>query len=190
MKIGIDLDDTISNSRDIMVQFHNKLNKSDFSVNDIKKYNLWDNWGGTLETTIKELEKFHHSDYANNIKPLAGAKEVLENLKKNNELYIITARANSIKKDTEEWIEKYFPNIFSKIYFTNEFSHGVSEITKKKICDNLDIDIYIEDNLEFALECAEPNRKVFLIDHPWNQTDKLPANIKRVKSWKEINIKQ
>jgi uncharacterized HAD superfamily protein len=188
MKIGIDLDDTLSNSREKMIEFHNKIYGTHFKLADIKTYNLWEDWGGTLETTIEELEKFHHAKYGDKIMPLEGAKEVLTKLKKNNELYVITARANDVKKITEDWINKYFPNIFSKIYFTNEFPHGVAEITKKKICDTLDIDIFIEDNLEFALECAEPNRKVFLIDHPWNQTDKLPTNIKRVHSWKEIKI--
>jgi uncharacterized HAD superfamily protein len=188
MKIGIDLDDTLSDSRLNMIEFHNKIYGTNFKIEDIKKYNFWENWGGTLETTIDELEKFHKTDYAKNIRPIKDAKEILEKLKKNNELYIITARSNDLKKETEEWVEKYFPDIFSKIYFTNEYSHGGIKETKKNTCDNLDIDIFIEDNLDFALECAEPSRKVFLIDRPWNQTDKLPSNVNRVYSWKEINI--
>ncbi|MFA5651783.1 MAG: hypothetical protein WC933_00235 [Candidatus Paceibacterota bacterium] len=189
MKIGIDLDDTISQSMQQVIRFHNDIHHTNFNVKDIKHFNIWEILGQTREDRVKEVHEFHRSDYAKEAKPLPYSQEVLKKLKKNNELFIITARAYDIKKETEDWINKHFPNIFSGIYFTSQFAKDKTQtITKKKVCDDLDIDIFIEDDINNILECIGSNRKAFLIDYPWNQTDKLPPNVIRVKSWKEIDI--
>lgn len=189
MKIGVDLDEVLSHSMPELIAFHNNTYGTKLKTEDFTSYHFDKVWGGTLAEAIDKVEIFHKTQYFKNIKPMEGAKEVLEKIKKNNELFVITARRDNIRKETEEWINKYFPNIFSKIYFTDEFSHASTKSTTKKIiCDNLDIDIFIEDNINYAFECAGPNRKVFLIDRPWNQTVTLPQNIMRVHSWKEINI--
>ena len=91
-----------------------------------------------------------------------------------------------MRKTTEEWVNKNFPTIPFEIYYTAEFKEKDTKVTKGTVCNKLDIDILIEDNLVYATESISPNRKVFLFDRPWNQADKLPAGITRVHSWKEI----
>ena len=129
---------------------------------------------------------FYTTPYFQNTEPVDGAREILEKLKNKNKIYVITARGERAKEITEKWIGNNYPNIFDKIYFTNQFSQTGVKTTKAIVCDDLDIDIFIEDSLDFALECAKPNRKVFLLDYPWNKTDKLPNGVTRVYSWKEI----
>jgi uncharacterized HAD superfamily protein len=50
---------------------------------------------------------------------------------------------------------------------------------------------FIEDDLKNALKLSCSCEYVFLLDHPYNQYDliKIPSNIIRVKSWKEIREK-
>ena len=186
MKIGIDLDDTLSQTMEVLMKFHNDTYGTNLEMKDVTTSDLWKVWNGTLAEAVKKIHDFHISSYGSNLLPLNGAKEILERLKKNNELYIITARNDDIRKDTEEWVEKNFPGIFTKVYFTNHFLQNSTSTTKKKICDDLGIDIFIDDNLPNILDCSESNRKTYLIDYPWNQTDKLPEGAKRVYSWKEI----
>ena len=50
----------------------------------------------------------------------------------------------------------------------------------------LGISLFIEDHLDFAYDCASLDIKILLMNMPWNQTKKLPENIIRVYSWKEI----
>lgn len=187
MKIGIDLDDVLSLSMQEVINFHNDTYGTKINIKDVNTYNLWEVWGGTVEEAVRKVHEFHKSSYAKEAKPVKYSQEVLNKLKKNNELYIITARKDDIKNESEEWVNKYFPNTFSNIYFTNHFSTDPNKkTTKKKVCDDLDIDIFIDDSLGNALECSDTKRKVFLLDYPWNQMDKLPANVVRVKSWKEL----
>lgn len=187
MKIAIDLDDVLSQTMPALVKFHNEIYKTKLKEKDIKIYDLSEIFNEKTDEGIRrKVHEFHTTHYGQKIKPIKGAKKVLEKLKKNNELYIITARSEDIKKETEEWVEKHFPNIFSKIYFSKYLVLDGKEATKKSMCNDIGIDMFIEDNIKYAMECVEPNRKIYLFDYPWNQTNKLPNEIKRIFSWAEI----
>jgi uncharacterized HAD superfamily protein len=47
----------------------------------------------------------------------------------------------------------------------------------------------IEDNLEYSIDLANNDIKVFLIDRPWNQkyNSEIHKNITKIYSWNEIN---
>ena len=186
MKIGVDLDDTLGQSMKAFVAFSNDRYKTSLKIEDMKVYDLEKIINLSKEGTIDRLNEFHATPYGKNIEPFESALETLEQLKKNNELFIVTSRGNDMREITEKWIERNFPNIFDKIYFTNEFVYSNTKMTKKTVCNNFGIDILIEDNFEYATECMASNRKILLFDRPWNQTDELPKGIVRVHSWKEI----
>lgn len=188
MKIGIDLDDVLGQFIPALIEFHNNKYGTDIKFEKFNSYKFWEVWGGNMEEAIQKVYDFHKTPYFKNIKTIDGAEEVLNRLKENNELYIVTSRQEDVIKETEEWVDKNFPKIFKKIYFTNQYSRSGIETTKQKVCDDLDMDILIEDNLKYAEECSRPDRKIFLFDKPWNQSEKLPPNVKRIYSWKEIDI--
>jgi 5'(3')-deoxyribonucleotidase len=188
MKIGIDLDEVLSQTAKALIEFHNDTYGTNYKIKKLNTF-VWQIWSKTLSEAEEKISIFFKTLYFKKIKPVLGAREVLEKLKKNNKLFIITARSDDIKVETEKWVEKYYPKIFSQIYFTNKFSLDGTSLNKKIMCDNLGINILVEDNLENALGCVGPNRKIYLLDYPWNQTDKLPKDIIRVHSWKEIEKK-
>ena len=187
MKIGVDLDDTLSQTMSAIVNFHNNTYGTNLVLEKLKDGASYKSWGGTLEDDIKKIHDFHLSPYGLDLPTVKGAYEVLKKLKKNNELYIITARNDDIRKDTEEWVNKNYPNIFTGIYFTNHFANNSATTTKRKVCDDLDIDIFIDDNLQYVIDCIKQNRKAYLMDYPWNENGKLPEGVKRIYSWKEID---
>jgi len=187
MKIGIDLDDTLSYTIPGVIDFKNNNYGTNFTLENYTGEH-WKVGCKTQDEISKRLCEFHTSQYGKNIKPISNAKEVLEKLKTNNELIIITARPSNTEEETKKWISKYYPNIFSQIYFASDYVKSEGCPTKKDICDEIGIDILIEDNLKYALECVTPNRKVYLINYQWNQSATLPPNVERVNSWKEINI--
>jgi uncharacterized HAD superfamily protein len=186
MKIGIDLDEVLGSFMEDLIRFHNNKYKTSYKLENFFSYKFWNVWGGTKEEAIQKVYDFHEIKYFKEIKPIKDAQESIKKLKENNELFIITSRQNDVIEQTKEWVEKYFPNTFSNIYFTNHFSQNGDSITKKEVCDELDINILIEDSLEYSLECIKPKRKIFLLDYPWNKSETLPKEIERVYSWKEI----
>ncbi len=186
MKIGVDLDGVLSQTIPAIIEFHNNTYGTNFVLEKFSSNDYWEVWGGTKNEAIDKVHEFYKTNYFKDIKPVEGALEALNILKKNNSLVIITARADIIADTTREWVGKYFPNIFSEIYFTNHFAQEGTEKTKREFCDSLDINILIEDVVKYAIECVTPNRKVLILDCPWNKDASLPEGIERVYSWEEI----
>lgn len=185
MKIGVDLDDVLSQSTPALIKFHNEKYGTNFDIKNLKVFKLMTILGNDKKHAEQKLHEFHTSSYGKTL-PIPGVKKILEKLKKNNELYVITARGDDIKKVTLKWVNKNFPNIFSGIYLTNEFVNSKTKTNKKTVCNDLKIDIFVEDNLDYATECVSPKRKVYLLDYPWNQAKKLTKGITRVSSWEKI----
>lgn len=187
MKIGVDIDDVLLKCADSLIKYHNDTYDTKFKIDQFKSYGLYKTWGGTQKDDVKKINDFFKTDYFINIDPFPHSQEAIKCLAKNNNLIIITARPESIKKETEFSIEKYFPNCFEELYFTKAYLNDDKKAkTKKEVCDLLGIDILVEDSLEHSLNCVKSGRKVFLMNRPWNKCDNLPQNIIRINSWKEV----
>ncbi len=186
MKIGIDLDDVLGQSMEALIAFSNNVYKTNLKIENIKKYNLPEILNSNMKDTLLKLGKFHNSSYGKDIKPVKDSKEAIMKIKGGNELYVLSSRTEEIRGITQKWINNNFPHTFSKLYLTAEFSERISIVTKATVCNDLGINLLIEDNLSYAIECLAPHRKILLFDRPWNQIDKLPKGIVRVHSWKEI----
>jgi len=186
MKIGIDLDEVLVEYLAVLIDHHNATYNTSLTKEQFKSYKFWEIWGGTREEAIQKVYTFYQTADFKNLKPLPHSQKTIDILKQNHELFVITSRPHDIREITKELIDEHFPNTFSNIIFANHYSQNGEEITKKQICDSVGIEILIEDSLDYALECLNEKRKIFLFDYPWNQSEKLPAGIHRIKSWKEI----
>jgi uncharacterized HAD superfamily protein len=186
MRIAVDLDEVLAQFLQSFIDFHNEKYGTHFKLSDFHSYHLHNAWGGTVEEAIEKVYQFHKTDHFKNIRPVQDAQESLQKLKKGNEIFIVTSRQNEIMHETEVWLDKHFPDTFSGIHFANHFSKSGIKRTKKEICDELGIEVLIEDSPDYAIECIKPGRKIFLLNYPWNKERKVPNEIQRVDSWKEI----
>jgi uncharacterized HAD superfamily protein len=184
MKIGIDIDEVLAKFIVAFAEYHNKQYETSLKESDFSSYNLEGVLGVTTEEKVKRLKEFYLTEEFKNLEPVPGSKERVLELKKNNELFIITSRHKEAYKVTKVWIEKHFPNTFSGMYFADYSAEDA--ITKNHFCEELGIDVFIDDCLTYATECGDKDTKVFLYDFFWNQTEELPDKVTRVKSWDEI----
>ena len=186
MKIAIDIDEVLGQFLSALIEYHNNKYDTKFTEEDFHSYNFWNVWGGTKDEAIEKVYNFNRTVSFKNIEPVGGAKKSINELKEKNELFIITSRPQDTKENTKEWLEKNFPNTFSKVYFTGDFVNDGHLKTKKEICDDLDIDILIEDSGNYANDCTNSKRKVFLFNKPWNKDITIKEGVIRINSWKEI----
>jgi uncharacterized HAD superfamily protein len=188
MLIGVDLDEVLGDCITPLLEYHNKKYGTAVDRNNIRHYNLNKTFGGTMEETLKKVEDFYDTDYFENMPPVKGAIDGIHELKKNNELTVITSRPSFIEDKTIKWLNNHFPNCFSSVNFTNQWmQYSIDSMTTKgKLSKDLGVKIIIEDALEHAEECVSHGIKVLLMDAPWNQTDTLLTDITRVRSWNEI----
>jgi len=139
------------------------------------------------DLTPEELIRFWRAQDLKDVYPITEAINGVYHLsQKNTVLHIVTARnEHDHKKDTHEWINKFFPEIHpSRIHFAN---HNSSQnILKSTICKSHGITLMIDDGLHNAEELAENGIECILLDKPWNQKEHLHPHIYRVKDWNEI----
>jgi uncharacterized HAD superfamily protein len=186
MKIGIDIDEVLAYFLPALIKYHNTTYGTTLKCEHFLSYRFWETWGGTKEDSIQKVYDFFKTNIFKNLEPVNYSQEAVNILKKNNDLIIITARQEEVIEITQKWIDEYFPNMFSDIFFTNSFSKTGVSISKKQICDSQGVEVLIEDSDENAKECYHQNRKIFLIDYPWNRNIILPKEVSRVNSWNEI----
>ncbi len=184
IKIGIDIDDVIIEFMKNYLAFINKKNKTDFKWHNIKEYHLWKTEiYNSKEKAIKEMHDFLDSEEFDNLSLLPEVKESIELISNTHEIYFITARPKKIKEKTELFFKKEFPNNNFNVFYSGDIFGGK---TKSEICEQIGISIMVEDNLTYALNCANKGIRVFLLDKPWNEHEKKNENIIRVNDWNEI----
>lgn len=187
LKIGIDLDNVLAEFMAGMIDFYNKKYGTTYKEEDFKHFELHKTWGGTLENAINIVHDFYFSDEFEKIIPVTGSQNALAKLSKENDLFVITARPHEVTKQTIDWLDKYFPNMFKDIIITNLFSmNNLETKTKPQVCDALDIDVFVDDSFHHVLGCVKEGRKSYLYNAPWNENDKLIEGMERVFSWEDI----
>ena len=185
MKIGIDIDNCISNFDDVLLEEylkHDKELRNTGIIND-KPHHIT---VGMFDWSKEENDEFYYNNIqriAMSLKPLNNAKEVIDKLKADgNEIYIITSRDNgeyiNPEKMTREWLEKY------DIYFDKLILTGRHE--KGPICKENNIDIMIEDSIKNCEDIENNGVKCYIMDTRYNKHE---TRFERVKRWNEIYSK-
>ncbi|MDD4705955.1 MAG: hypothetical protein PHS24_01905 [Bacilli bacterium] len=145
MKIGIDIDDTITDTKkstiEYLMNYNLNLNEYSGDLNDKK----------TFDFLIKHIE-----DIQTNVSLKPGVKEAFTELKKMSyEIIIITARGGELDYDHEKVTKDYFAkhNLpYDKIYFGNYPKGDIA--LKEKINIFIDDRIYnLDDVSQYGIEC-------------------------------------
>ena len=183
MRIGIDLDDTITKTDEILFKYakiYNEEEKILFNINR-EEWNLTKAFGWNEENIKEFFSKYLKSIYEKaEIKE--NAKEKINALKNDgNKIIIITARdtksLNEVHEVCKDWLINNKVNV-DKIVVDGE--------DKAQKCLENKIDIFIDDNV-YNCESVYKNLKipVLLMNSRYNKEYQNP-NIKRVYNWNEI----
>lgn len=183
MKIGIDIDNVLSNFNEILLNDyleHDKvLNNSGIIHKDEYIRKMFD-WDVSYE---QEYYKNNIERLASFFTPIEDSSKYINKLKNTgNEIYIISGRDNGEYSDphnmTINWLKKY--NIpYDRLILTNAYKHQ----EKADICNELGIDIMIDDSVNVCAKCSENNIECILFETPYNKKE---YRFNRLGSWKEI----
>ncbi len=183
MRIGIDLDDTITKTDEILFKYakiYNEEEKILFNINR-EEWNLTKAFGWNEENIKEFFSKYLKSIYEEaEIKE--NAKERINKLKDDgNEIIIITARDTKSLKQVHKVCKDWLIN--NKINVDKIVVDGEDKAQK---CLENKIDIFIDDNI-CNCENVYNNLKipVLLMNGRYNKDYQNPK-IKRVYNWNEI----
>lgn len=187
MKIGIDIDNVISNFNDELLKEYLKHDKELRNTGIINK-DVFIRYG-MFDWTEKEETEFYKNSIeriAIKLKPIHRATETIRKLKEDgNEIIIISGRNNgeynNPYKLTEEWLAKY-NIVYDKLILTNAYNKE----EKANVCKENNIDIMIEDSTQTAVNIEKVGTKVLFMNTRYNKNNE---NFEKVSNWKEIYSK-
>ena len=187
MKIGIDIDDTIAHSFEVMFtysqEFNGEILKKTFKPKKVKtrfkKFYFQELYNWTQEEKKKFINMYYEKSL-DEVKPKTLAVETINKLKEmGNEIYIITSRysINSIDifEVTTNWLKKHHIK-FDKLI--------ISKDDKSESIKNNKIDIYIDDDYKV---CRKSKKEciVFMMNMEVNKKNHIKG-VKRVYAWPHV----
>ena len=185
MRIGIDIDNCISNFDDTLLKEylkHDKELRNTGIINENPEYLR----KGMFDWTEEEEESFYHANienFAKNLKPLKDSSYYIKKLKSDgHEIYIITGRNNgeytNPQELTEKWLNKY-DIIYDKLILTNAYDKHAKTV----VCLENNIDLMIDDSIKISLDLISNGIKVYTMNTRYNQKEQT---LDKVSEWKEI----
>lgn len=185
MKIGIDIDNCISNFDDTLLKEylkHDKELRNTGIINENPEYLR----RGMFDWTEEEEKNFYDANiekFAKSLKPLENSPYYIKKLKEDgHEIYIITGRNNGEYANpyelTEEWLKQY-DIIYDKLVLTDAYDKHAKTV----VCLENNIDLMIEDSTRTSLDLKNNGIKVFTMNTRYNQKEQT---LDRVLNWKEI----
>ena len=185
MRIGIDIDNCISNFDDTLLKEYLKHDKELRNTGIINKNPEYLR-KGMFDWTEEEESSFYHAnieDFAIKLRPIEDSVCYIRKLKEDgHEIYIITGRNNgeyiNPKELTTQWLDKY-NIVYDKLIFTNAYDKHA----KTEVCLENNIDLMIEDSTRISLDLINNGIKVYTMNTRYNQKEQT---LDRVSKWKEI----
>ncbi|MDO8523756.1 MAG: hypothetical protein Q7R74_00835 [bacterium] len=187
--LGVDFDDVLLDNNTSVARFHNERYGTSYVKEDNVDYFFEHLWGVSTDEVIRRLDEWADSEYHKDAPIIDGARDALKKLKSRYDIVIISARPESSREVTEEWLQRHLPDFVSGIHFTGRVNHGSITGTRKKsdVCNALGVSCFVEDALHWAEDIAAhaPHTEVLLFDSPWNRSE-IPEGVTRVHSWEDI----
>ena len=184
MRIGIDIDNVISNFNEMLLEtylIHDKELRNTGIINPNAKYirtGMFD-WSNEEELSFY---KDNIEGIAKKLKVKEKAKEYIDRLHSDGHLiYIITGRDNGEYSEPYNMSKKWLDE--NNIYYDNLILTDAYDIHAKSLeCLKNDIDIMIDDSVRICSDLITSGITTILMDTPYNRK----INIKRVKNWEEF----
>ncbi len=186
MKIGIDIDGTVTEIIAPLVGFLRERGFVVPSYEDTADYDLTKLWGCSKDELVRRVFEFYKSEEFRRLQPISGVREAFALLFPPHEGYFITSRPAFVGPRTMEFFDVHFGGRLKSFYHLGEFGGNGCAETKGAIAKRLNLDVFVEDALHQAEEIASYGIPVLLMTQPWNRGRTLREGIVRVDGWKEI----
>lgn len=177
MNIGIDIDDTICNSWETVINYmcaDFNLNKDDV----IKSKKIYSQITNLNKNEYIKYAKERFPEILKKAKLKQNVKQVIDILKKENKIIFITARTDECYTDAYKYTKQYLDD--NKIYY-DKIIVGKNE--KGKICKLEKIDLFIDDSITNCKDVSKYNIKTILYENYYNNECE---DFIKVSDWEQI----
>jgi 5'(3')-deoxyribonucleotidase len=184
--IAVDIDEVVFPMVDDLIAYIEKEHSVRITPEEFKTYRLEDIWpGGPVEGA--NVFQAYASQYGIEVAPIKGAAEALGKLSLKHDIIVMTSRDIVAEEKTRNWLGRHFPEVFKNVHMLGNKYDSVTYREKAEVCKELGVYCLIDDSLRPVLETNDAGVKALLFgDYSWNQAEKLPDGVTRVKNWQEV----
>jgi uncharacterized HAD superfamily protein len=179
LRIGIDIDDVLIKSAELSIQLYNQEYGTNLTMEHWYDFDdpatYAQVWGsGDNSVLVKRVVSGLADDRFIDVEPIDGAKAVLRQLnKEGHELYAVTGRSESIRKQTKFILDKNYQGIFKDetLFFVDHFEHDGQRVSKADVGLELGLTHFIDDFPAHASALARVGIKTILFSpgYAWNR---------------------
>ncbi len=188
--IAVDIDDVLALSAQGFVGFSNKRWGTNLTVEEYNE--RWSEmWGIDHVEEKTRAHEIYDSKIVRDFQKMSDAETVLKDLKKHYRLVITTSRSKFVEKETLDWLDEHFADVFDEIHlsgFYDDLNPGSHKLTKAELCKSIDADYLIDDHPKHCIATADAGIPALMFgDYSWSRHIKnLPKGVTRVKNWQEV----
>lgn len=178
MRIGIDIDDTITDTFDYLMPYIADFFKVD--INYLRSNNIsYSNLPSEMKKREFAFAKKYYDDVIPKTPFKADVAEWINKIKSlGNEIIIITAR------DKRLYTDEYKTTIEELKNNNINYDKLICDFDKSKVCEIEKIDLFIDDSIENCNKVHKLGIKTLLFNSKSNITTETKLN--RVNDWKEV----
>jgi len=185
-RYGFDLDGVVCDFWPVFEDKVKKMFNKTIYLNEVTSYNLEENLDLTQEQISAAIIEALFDVHA--VRPINGAHSfITKYYRKTKEVPVfITCRGakegkymEEIKRATADWLSLFLHPIPFEVTFTK--TSKVQSVIDKGV------NIYVEDRRRYALELADSEICVFLLDYPYNRHCENSRYLERVQDWTFIH---
>lgn len=186
--LAVDVDEVLYPFMKLFIEHYNQSYGTDRTLEQFNSYVIEENFPMSSDEKLERISSFVANGGFRNGLPLSKSKAAIEELAKSYDLVVVTSRWKDWEQDTFDWLDRHYPKTFNNVHFANSitWSRG-DKHDKASICKELGAVAFIDDSVDNVEKVAETGIKSLLFgDYPWNRTDQLPENVRRVSNWDEV----
>lgn len=186
LTVAVDCDDVLIESAVPMVQYYNQRYGTNLALGEYYESHDKADWGTDDQYEIgRRLNSYLDTPEHMQLGPVQETIEVLQRLRYEFDLHIVTGRPSHAQAATLAWLEHHLPDVFQKVVFVDIFTGGRS---KGEVCYELGAHFLVDDLVRHCESVASVGMQALLFgDLPWNKDYVASApNIRRVANWTEV----
>ena len=200
LRIGIDIDDVLVESAALSIKLYNQefgtaLTLDDwYDFSDPSTYRkVWRS--EDKPALVKRVVRMMLNDAFLDVEPIEGSQEGLRHLNsEGHQLFAITGRSESIRRQTMAMLDKNFDGIFTDntLFFVDHFEHDGKKASKAVVGTQLELTHFVDDFPDHANAIARVGIKTVLFDagnYKWSKTGidaDVASNVIELDSWQRI----
>jgi hypothetical protein len=188
--IAVDIDNVLAKTAETFAEYSNRtwataITPSDFGEDFTRV------WGVSYEVALLRLNQIYSAGVFADIPAMEAALAVLQHLRRQYRLVIVTSRRKSIAGLTREWVNTSFPGCFEDIYFSGIYDGDLNDLsllrmTKGEVLQNIGAAYLIDDEPKHCFAADSVGVKSLLFQMRASGIDQLPATITPVGGWEEV----